>query len=976
MRNSSTGGLITLFAIAALGAAPGAQADDNAGMKAKTSAPASGQVFAGTPAQHSPAGQPQRSGWPVDLHLNNAGFPYTPTLYDIDGDGAAEIFLTGGYTFGLRGDGSFLPGWPTTEMTAMGYGTNGCMPGPSVADFDGDGTPDVLWMLRDWYYGNLHMWTFNGRKLDGTNLLSFPQMAPDDGGNALASPFVLGDVNGDGHLQAWGFHTVGNTFDYTRISAYDHTGTRLFTRHLPETESVQGLYFGDVDGDGQREMFALAWQAPSFILHVFNPDGSDKPGYPRTVITFTSGYLMNGAPVPADLDGDGDLEFLFGYYDSSQISWAECRHHDGSNVAGFPIQIATHSQLYSLGLGDVTGDGKPELIALDNKLDGGDRVNVFDLATHTELPGFPVELARWIHAFPTVADIDGDGRQDILFSTDEGEIWAVNGVGQIVPGFPKQMNAAGISGCAVGDINGDGLFEIVASTWSGFVYAWNTPAPARADLADWPSFGINAHNTGVFGDRQCSQLGAVSLDRAVYNCASSATIRVLDCGLNANPAVIETTTVTIASTSDPAGKTVTLTETRPDSAYFVGAIPLRDTGAAGTLLVHNGDTLTVTYIDANNGIGGHNVPVTAGATVDCQPPVITNVQIAHLLGTNATVTFSSSEPAQGRVRFGAACGALDHVATAYGVHTDHTIVLTGLLPEHTYYFAAEAEDAGGNVAVDNNGGACYSFLTPPAPNYFTELFTGSPDLANTSVTFRPDSALSQYTACAAPITALPTDPAGGTVLPFQDDDSLPVTLAMPVTLYGASYSTIYLGSNGYITFDGPDTQWVESLPAHFSMRRVSGLFEDLIHPSFGTASWKELPDRMAFTFDNVPGWDNQNVGNTFQIELFHDGTIRLSYLALGSTHALAGLSAGAGVPADFLMSDLSASPPCGLVGDLNCDGRVDFDDINPFVLILSDPAGWQVQYPNCPAANGDCNHDGQVNFDDINPFVALLSGGA
>jgi hypothetical protein len=62
-------------------------------------------------------------------------------------------------------------------------------------------------------------------------------------------------------------------------------------------------------------------------------------------------------------------------------------------------------------------------------------------------------------------------------------------------------------------------------------------------------------------------------------------------------------------------------------------------------------------------------------------------------------------------------------------------------------------------------------------------------------------------------------------------------------------------------------------------------------------------------------------------------------------------------------------------GDLNCDGVVNFDDINPFVLALSDPTGYQSQYPNCNILNGDCNGDGNVNFDDINPFVAILSGG-
>jgi 6-phosphogluconolactonase (cycloisomerase 2 family) len=66
--------------------------------------------------------------------------------------------------------------------------------------------------------------------------------------------------------------------------------------------------------------------------------------------------------------------------------------------------------------------------------------------------------------------------------------------------------------------------------------------------------------------------------------------------------------------------------------------------------------------------------------------------------------------------------------------------------------------------------------------------------------------------------------------------------------------------------------------------------------------------------------------------------------------------------------------PIVLVGDLSCDGHVNFGDINPFVLILTDRPAWQEAYPTCPPANGDINVDGAVNFGDINPFVALLSG--
>ena len=62
-----------------------------------------------------------------------------------------------------------------------------------------------------------------------------------------------------------------------------------------------------------------------------------------------------------------------------------------------------------------------------------------------------------------------------------------------------------------------------------------------------------------------------------------------------------------------------------------------------------------------------------------------------------------------------------------------------------------------------------------------------------------------------------------------------------------------------------------------------------------------------------------------------------------------------------------------LLGDMNCDGQVNLGDINPFVLALSNPAGYAQQFPNCDLKNGDINGDGRVDFADINPFVRLLT---
>jgi hypothetical protein len=76
----------------------------------------------------------------------------------------------------------------------------------------------------------------------------------------------------------------------------------------------------------------------------------------------------------------------------------------------------------------------------------------------------------------------------------------------------------------------------------------------------------------------------------------------------------------------------------------------------------------------------------------------------------------------------------------------------------------------------------------------------------------------------------------------------------------------------------------------------------------------------------------------------------------------------------FWSATATALPVCK--GDMNCDGQIDFADINPFVQYLSSFAAWQATYPGCNAVNGDINGDGeygQTSFGDINPYVALLS---
>ncbi len=63
---------------------------------------------------------------------------------------------------------------------------------------------------------------------------------------------------------------------------------------------------------------------------------------------------------------------------------------------------------------------------------------------------------------------------------------------------------------------------------------------------------------------------------------------------------------------------------------------------------------------------------------------------------------------------------------------------------------------------------------------------------------------------------------------------------------------------------------------------------------------------------------------------------------------------------------------CYAAGDCDCNGTVNFNDIDPFVAALVGAGTYYNSYPDCWHLAADCNYDGAVNFDDIDAFVAIL----
>lgn len=59
-------------------------------------------------------------------------------------------------------------------------------------------------------------------------------------------------------------------------------------------------------------------------------------------------------------------------------------------------------------------------------------------------------------------------------------------------------------------------------------------------------------------------------------------------------------------------------------------------------------------------------------------------------------------------------------------------------------------------------------------------------------------------------------------------------------------------------------------------------------------------------------------------------------------------------------------------GDMNCDGRVNAQDVSPFILAMLDSSAYATAFPFCQASRGDLTSNGLVDGDDVQPFAALL----
>lgn len=441
-----------------------------------------------------------------------------------------------------------------------------------------------------------------------------------------------------------------------------------------------------------------------------------------------------------------------------------------------------------------------------------------------------------------------------------------------------------------------GVWTIVIN---GYSIPWDPQALAMATTPDV---------------RLCSSAGFVLFQSSTFGCNSNIGVTLKDCDLDTDIYTPQTAIVNIQSSSEPEGETVVLTETSSCSATFEGWLPTCDSESAdgpGTLRVSHGDSITVTYIDEDDGRGGYNVPATHSAEIDCEPPAVSEPAVVELSAALAKIHVTANEPVRLQVRYGTSCAVTDHTTAVQQYRLEHIVDLTRLTKTTPYFYMIDAYDEAGNHTTLDNGGACYTFETLDRQDYFTQQFQPSGfDLDGKSLTFIPDDSIHHYTVCLDNIDSLPLSNQGAIATPLGDDSFYKVNLGDGKTfpLYGVEYSSFYIGSNGFITFSAGDDQYKPSISAHFELPRISMLFNDL-HPYGGAVTWRQLSDRVVVTWDNVPEYGLGN-SNTFQAVMHFNGIIEMAWLGIDATKGLVGLSDGQGVPMDYLESDLSETQAC------------------------------------------------------------------
>jgi hypothetical protein len=393
---------------------------------------------------------------------------------DIDGDGFIDVAVGNALGTPVKvylNNGTADP-FGSVVAVPVGDGLNATAV-VLLEDFNGDGRPDLFagkLAAQDWLY------LYDGAVAPYSSIGSGTLLGDPINTTAAAA----GDIDGDGLLDlvtASDLDTFGggNTvyFNDGTGNPFDDADVHLFSSISEDTSDIA---LGDINNDGRLDVVAsLIDQLNVFYLNA----GGRTP--------FTGGSIDIGADgadtfgcALADMDGDGDLDFIAG--DANQPSTVLL--NNGSQVPFdfdspvIPLGLAPNTTA-AVVVEDMNNDGLPDVMALNENLEENQIfMNLGNLETPYDAIATGEEFTTGLVALTEIAvgDVNGDGLKDAVaagmnngFGFFAPGVFFNDGTGSPYAAAPQFFGTVEATRAVVmGDVNGDGLLDVVLGNFNDF----------------------------------------------------------------------------------------------------------------------------------------------------------------------------------------------------------------------------------------------------------------------------------------------------------------------------------------------------------------------------------------------------------------------------------------------------------------------------------------------------------------------------